>query len=338
MRPVIPLCDIAFVGEGLDRPECVLAHASGHLFAADWQGNGGVAVVAPDGRVRRLTARDVEEPLRPNGVALEAGGSFLVTHLGAERGGVFRIHPDGRTEAVLTEVDGAPLPPTNFVLIDGAGRLWITVSTRKVPRHDAARPDVADGFVVLLPPDGPARIVADGLGYTNECILSADGRFLYVNETFGKRLSRFAIEGNGLGPRETVATFGEGTFPDGLVPDVEGNLWITSIVSNRVICVAPDGTATTLLEDFDAAALAETEALFRRGALDTARLNILHGTQLKNVSSLAFGGPDMRTGYLGCLRGDAIAVIAMPVAGVEPIHYRADLGPLAAAGLLGDPH
>ena len=333
---MIPLSAVSFVGRGLDRPECVLAHASGCLFAADWQGDGGVAVIAPDGSVRRVTARGVPEPLRPNGVALTTDGSFLVTHLGPERGGVFRIDPDGRTTAVLTEVDGLPLPPTNFVLIDREGRLWITVSTRKVPRHAAARPDVADGFVILLPPDGPARIVADGLGYTNECILSPDGRFLYVNETFGKRLSRFAIADGGLGPRETVATFGEGTFPDGLAPDAEGSLWITSIVSNRVIRVRPEnGTAETLLEDFDPAALAETEAVFARGALDTGRLDILHGARLKNVSSLAFGGPDMRTGYLGCLRGDAIGVIEMPVSGAEPVHWRTDLGRLAGAGLLG---
>ncbi len=335
---MIPLSDITFVGHGLDRPECVLAHASGHLFAADWHGDGGVAIIAPDGAVRRVTAREVDGSLRPNGVALEDGGTFLVTHLGSERGGVFRLFPDGRTEPVLTEFDGRPLPPTNFVLRDDAGRLWITVSTRMIPRHDAARPGVADGFVVLIPPDGPPRIVADALGYTNECLLSADGRHLYVNETFAKRLSRYELVGDAaLGPRETVTVFGEGTFPDGLAADAEGGLWITSIVSNRVIHVTPDGAPRTVLEDCDTAAVAETEALFESGAISTERLGRFHGRVLSNTSSLAFGGPDLTTGYLGCLRGEAIAAIAMPVAGAEPIHWRADLGLLADAGLLGEP-
>lgn len=332
---MIPLSAVGHVGKGLNRPECVLAHASGHLFAADWQGLGGVAVIAPDGSVRRITARDVSAPLRPNGIALEAGGSFLIAHLGDTTGGVFRLRPDGRTEPVLTELDGRPLPPTNFVALDRAGRLWVTVSTRKVPRHDAARPDVADGFVVLVPPDGPPRIVADGLGYTNECIVAADGRHLFVNETFGRRLSRFPIDGEAtLGARETVALFDDATFPDGLAPDIDGNLWITSIVSNRVIRVAPDGTCETLLEDCDAAAVGVTEDLYARGELGSERLGLRHGAVLANVSSLAFGGPRLRTGYLGCLRGDAIATIEMPVAGLEPIHWRADLEPLADAGVL----
>lgn len=328
---------IRFVGYGLNRPECVLAHASGHLFAADWDGNGGVAIIGPDGAVRRVTARDVAEPLRPNGVALEDGGTFLVTHLAPKAGGVFRLHPDGRTEPVLCEIDGQPIPPTNFVLIDRVGRLWVTVSTRKVPRDGAARPDVADGFIVLIPHGGTPRIVADDLGYTNECVVSADGASLYVNETFGKRLSRFEITGDSLGPRETVVQFGEGTFPDGLAPDVHGGLWLTSIVSNRVIRVAPDGTVTTLLEDSEPAAVAETDAMFVAGRLDRPRLDFRHGRVLANTSSLAFGGDDRRTGYLGCLKGDRIAVIDMPVAGAAPVHWNADLTKLAQAGLLSEP-
>ncbi len=335
---MIQLSAIRHLGHGLQRPECVLTHASGHVFAADWQGDGGVAVIAPDGTVHRVTARGVAEPLRPNGIALEADGSFLIAHLGDAGGGVFRLFADGRVEPVATEIDGRPLPPTNFVLLDRAGRLWITISTRTLPRHDAARPDVADGYVILVPPDGPPRIVADDLGYTNECIVSQDGRSLFVNETFAKRLSRFEITGDAaLGPRETVTTFGAGTFPDGLAPDVDGALWITSIVSNRVIRVAPDGSVETIVEDCDAAAMAQTEAMFQRGALDTARLNLRLGSVLANVSSLAFGGEDLRTAYLGCLKGEAIATFQMPVAGVPPIHWNADLGPLAEAGVLGSP-
>lgn len=332
---MIHLSDIGFVGSGLSRPECVLTHASGALFAADWDGAGGVAIVTPAGKVRRVSARPNGAKLRPNGVALEEGGTFLVTHLGSELGGLFRLFPDGRTEPVLTELEGRPLPPTNFVLRDGTGSLWITVSTRQVPRHRAARPDVADGFVVLLPADGAPRIVADGLGYTNECVLSVDGRFLYVNETFAKRLSSFELDGKGgLGPRQTVATFGAGTFPDGIAADAAGGLWITSIVSNRVIHVAPDRSMQTLLEDADPFMVAETETLFAEGRLGTERLGLAHGTLLSNVSSLAFGGPDLSTGYLGCLQGEAIATLAMPVAGVEPVHFRADLSRLAEAGLL----
>ncbi len=37
-----------------------------------------------------------------------------------------------------------------------------------------------------------ARIVADGLGFTNRCVLDEGGRWLYGNENFARRLSPFA--------------------------------------------------------------------------------------------------------------------------------------------------
>jgi hypothetical protein len=42
---------------------------------------------------------------------------------------------------------------------------------------------------------------------------------------------------------------------------------------------------------------------------------------LKNISSIAFGGPDLRTAYLGCLLGDALATFRSPVAGAPPAHW-----------------
>lgn len=327
--------DLRFHGTGLRRPECVLAHASGLVFAADWSGGGGVAILDPcSGAVTRLRADDAAG-LRPNGIMLEPGGSFLLAHLGDETGGVFRLFADGRHEPVLTQVDGAPLPPTNFVTTDGAGRLYITVSTRHMPRHRAARADVRDGFIVMQPPGGPPRIVADGLGYTNECAFDAAARFLYVNETFVRETSRFPVATDGtLGPRELVARYGRGQFPDGLALDADGAFWITSIVSNSVLRLSPDGSLEPILEDANPSRVEAVERAYAAGRLGRAELDLPHAGPLKNISSLAFGGPDLTTAYLGCLLGDAVASFTAPVAGAEPPHWRADLAPLADAGLI----
>jgi sugar lactone lactonase YvrE len=322
--PLLSLADVSFVGTGLVRPECVLATPDGTLHTADWRG--GVAVTslrdgasalvvgtAPDGRA-----------LRPNGIALRTDGSWLIADLGAELGGVFVLRRDGVVDTVLTEVDGQPLPPTNYALDDDTGRVWITVSTRRVPRADAYRPDAADGFIATCDADGAgARIVADGLGYTNECAVSPDGRWLYVNETFGRRLSRMAIRAGGeLGPRQTVSEFGAGDYPDGIAFDAEGHAWITSIVSNRVIRVAPDGSQTLVLEDADPEHVERAERAFAAHQLGREHLDSLGNTTLRNISSLAFGGPDLRTAFLGCLLGDSIATFRAPVAGHPPRHWR----------------
>jgi hypothetical protein len=195
------------------------------------------------------------------------------------------------------------------------------LSTRRVPRAVAYRADVADGFIVLVDTNG-ARIVADGLGFTNEAALSADGSWLYVNETFGRRLSRFRVAPDGgLASRETVTTFGKGTFPDGLAFDAEGHAWITSIVSNRVLRVAPDGATTLIVEDADPAHIDYCEQAYVAGEMGRPHLDRAAGALLKNISSLAFGGPNLRTAYLGCLLGDSIASFDAPVAGLPPVHW-----------------
>lgn len=314
------LDSLSFVGSGLQRPECVLATARGDLYSADWRG--GVAHLLPNGEQRLYTGNAPDgRLLRPNGIALEADGSFLVADLGETRGGVFRLRRDGSVEPVVERVDGIEMPPTNFVLADRLGRIWITVSTRLCPRALAYRRDVADGFIVLADRKG-ARIVADGLGYTNELAIVADGRSLLVVETFARRLTRFAIDVHGnLSRREELTRFGRGTYPDGIALDGEGGAWITSIISNRIIRVAPDGSQQLHLEDADEEHVARTEAAFQNNALGRPHLDGIRSRCLRNVSSLAFGGPDLRTAYLGCLLGERIGKLPMPVAGLPPIHW-----------------
>jgi sugar lactone lactonase YvrE len=308
-----------WIGRGLNRPECVLTHSSGWTFAASWNGNGGVSAISPGGGTTEILAAD--RVLRPNGIALEPGGTFLLAHLGAEDGGVFRLFPDGATEPVLTEVAGRPIPPSNFPVVDTHGRLWLSVSTTVTPRARDYRPDARSGLLIMMD-GGEARIVADDIGYANEFLLSPDGRTLYINETFGRRIRRYAVvPDGGLSRPEIHASFGEGTYPDGLAMDAEGGLWVTSIVSNRVIRVHPDGHQDIVVEDCDPAHLRWVEEAFQSGEMGRPHLDGVKSSVLRNISCLAFGGPDLRTGYLGCLLGDSIATVALPVAGQATPHF-----------------
>lgn len=313
--------DLRHLGAGLVRPECVLATARGDLYCADWRG--GVAHLAPDGSQRLYagTLPDGSAP-RPNGIALLADGSFLLAQLGADGGGVYRLARDGGVLPWLLEVDGQPLPPTNFVLADAGGRTWVTVSTHLSPRSRGYRRSCNDGFIVCVQADGRAAIAADGLGYANEVAVHPSGRWLYVNETFGRRLSRFALRADGsLGPKEVVTEFGAGTYPDGLAFDEAGHAWVVSIVSNRLIRVAPDGSQTVWLEDADPVHVAAVEAAFDAGHMDRSHLDANPSRVLRNISSIAFTGTDRRTAVFGCLLGDKLATLRMPVAGVAPTHW-----------------
>lgn len=318
-------------GAGLVRPECVLAHASGYLFAADWAGQGGISVTEPNGRTWKIEARGLDFALRPNGIALAQDGSFLVAHLGPEKGGIYRLSASGDVAPVVLEVEGVALPPSNFVYAEQGGGLWISVSTRRVPRGTAYRSDVADGFVVRVDGRG-ARIAADGLGYANECVPSPDGSKLYVNETFARRLTVFDIGNDfSLSGRRTLTGFGEGTFPDGLAFDTQGHAWVTSIVSNRVIRVAPDGRQQVLIEDTDPAHVAWVEAAYRDHAMGRPHLDGVRSRVLRNISNLAFGSPDLCTAYLGCLLGQTVHAFRTSVAGHPMPHWAADITPVLQA-------
>ena len=314
----IELDALTAVGHNLHRPECVLCTSDGSIFVSDWEG--GICQIASDGTQRRFLARNSPINLKPNGFALTAAGDFLIANLGDD-GGIWRLTSDGELTPFVTSIDGVQIPPANFVLPDMDGRVWISVSTTIQPRADAYRKAISDGYIAVSDKNG-TRVVAEGLGYTNEVQVHPSGEWLYVNETFARRTSRMRIKKNGeLGSRETVTEYGPGTFPDGLCFDNEGGFWVASIVSNRVIRVAPDGAQFLLLEDVDTAFLDEVEAAFQSDSLGRSHLDKIKSERLKSTSSIAFGGPDRRLSYLGCLLDDRIMRFRAPVAGVEPVHW-----------------
>jgi sugar lactone lactonase YvrE len=309
----------AFLGDGLNRPESVLATRDGAIWTSHWAG-GGVSRIGPDGAVSHLLPDNPVVGVHPNGIALANDGSFLLASLG-ETGGIWQLTGDRELRPWLTEVAGEVLPPANFISLDAQGRAWIAVSTRHQPRALAYRRDIADGFLVMVQ-DGAARIVAEGLGYTNECLVSPCGGWLYVNETFGRRLLRFTLRENGdLGAIETVAEFGPGIFPDGLAFDEDGGIWVVSIVSNSLLRIAPGGGVETIFSDADPEFLAEVEAAFTSGTMGRPHLDTVRSTALRNISSIAFAGAERRTAVFGCLLGDRLPSTDLGVRGAKPVHW-----------------
>jgi sugar lactone lactonase YvrE len=313
-----------FRGQGLARPESVLVARDGSVFCAHTGADAaGVAALAPDGTHRVIAGSSADLPggLKPNGIAFAPDGSFLVAHLGAEDGGVFRLTPEGQLSPVLRAVEGVALPPTNYAMQDVHGRIWISVSTRLHPRSADWVNDAATGFLALLDARG-ARVVAEGLGYTNECVPSPDGRFLYVNETYGRRLSRFPLAANGaLGAKQVVAEFPPGVLPDGLAFDTEGQVWVAAIVANQILRIDPrTGRVEAML---DAGEPAHTEAVAQAIAERrlTPAMMAAAPRMLGNVSSIAFAGPDQRGAYLGSLLSDRLAYVATHIAGAPPPHW-----------------
>ena len=317
--------DLGFYGNGLTRPECVLCLADGTVITSHW--DGGVSVIGADGAHKNILGqRGGLPPVATNGFALTKTGDFLLADLHGEGGGAWRLSPSGDVSPLLVELDGAALPSANFVGVDHKERIWITISTRHDPRALAYRPDIADGFIILMDGQG-ARIVADDIGYTNEAIVDPSGEWLYVNETMARRTSRYRIrDDNSLGPRETFVEYGAGTYPDGLAFDEEGAFWMTSVVSNRVVRVTADREQSIVIEENDPEQLAVVEKAFLAGEMGRAHMDSIETEVMKSISSIAFGGPDRRTAYLGNLLDSKIYTFESPVPGFTPSHWNVRLG------------
>lgn len=312
----LELSDLTSTGHDLVRPESVLAQPNGTLWVSD--GRGGVTRIAPDGQQQFLGGLGGE----PNGLAMADDGSIYVANIGL--GGIQKLHPDGRVEAFLTEVDGVTLTCANYVFLDGRNRLWMAFSTRESQWWPAAAHPRPDGSIVLLDEKGP-RVVRDDLYFTNEIRLDAREEYLYVAETMKSRISRFRVQSDGsLGERETFGpeSLGRGAFVDGFAFDSEENVWVTTVTRNGLGIITSDGDYHVVFEDANEAALTSFEEKIAAGTGQPADMAAAAGQTLQFVTSVAFGGPDLRTVYIGSLAMSYLPTFRSPVSGLPMRHWR----------------
>lgn len=324
---------IQFVGQDLQRPECILAEPDGSLWTAD--ARGGVVHIAPDGRqtliaqqntaaLNGATARSAESLIMggtlPNGLAFDRDGNIVIANFGTDA--IELMTRTGESRTLFDRIDGQPMGKMNFVLTDRKGRIWFTVTTRQVPWTKSINERTADGYVGLIDETG-VRIVADGFVGTNEIRFDANEEWLYVVETNARRISRLRVAPNGdLSHREVYGPSDLGGFPDGFAFDAYGNLWITLILTERLVAITPEGELLTLLDDGNPEAWATYEVAYQNGTTTPELMGACRGTLAPMMASLTFGGPDLRTVYLGSLGGNTLPCFQSPVAGLPMSHWR----------------
>lgn len=324
---------IRYVGEGLQRPECILAEPDGTLWAAD--ARGGVARIDPDGTQRIVTqkrsgsfAGAENEAARyltgtlPNGLAFARDGSFLISNFGTDC--LETMTRDGDTRVLADSIDGQPVGKVNFVLRDSRDRVWITVSTRVRNWMHALRTDLADGYIARYE-RGAFCIVADGFRFTNEIRFDAREEFLYVVETTGGCVSRLRVDADGnLSGREVFgpSNLGTGAWPDGIAFDAAGNLWGTMVYSDKLFVLTPEGQLKILLDEGDPVKVSALERAFFDNHVTEDVLFATGQGIAPWMASVTFGGPDLRTIYIGSLKGKRIPCFLAPAPGLPMVHWK----------------
>lgn len=321
---------IRYVGHDLQRPECILAERNGTLWSAD--ARGGVVRIMPDGRQTLITQRYTTtfaeakddasrftQGTLPNGLAFAKNGDILIANFGTD---VLEVMDrSGSTRILYDNIDGMPIGKVNFVLRDSKNRLWLTISTRIRNWMQAISPKVADGYIAVVDDKG-IRIVAEGFHFTNEVRLDAKEEFLYIVETTGPYISRMRVmEDGSLSNREIFGPTDLGGFPDGIAFDAYGNLWGTLIMADRLFVLTPEGYMHIILDDGDPTSTRELRQAFERDAITPELMLKAGGTIAPWFASITFGGPDLRTVYIGSLRGTRIPCFRSPIAGLPMVHW-----------------
>jgi gluconolactonase len=323
---------VTYAGCDLQRPECILAESNGTLWAADARGgvvrlgaDGGQQIVAQKCSTRFAGAsseasRYLEGTL-PNGLAFAANGDILVSNFGTDR--LELMTREGDTRVLADTIDGQPIGKVNFVLRDSRNRIWITVSTREKNWMRALRTDLPDGYLARYE-DGKFRTVADGFRFTNEIRFDAKEEFLYVVETAGGCITRLRIDGRGDPVEREVfgpSRLGKGAWPDGIAFDGFGNLWGTLVYSDKLFVLTPKGDLRILLDEGDPGYVEALEhAFFRNEVTEDVLFRTGRGIA-PWMASVTFGGPDLRTVYIGSLKGTRIPYFRSPVAGLPMVHW-----------------
>ncbi|RJP63035.1 MAG: SMP-30/gluconolactonase/LRE family protein [Comamonadaceae bacterium] len=336
---VVDRAAIRYTGHDLQRPECILAERDGTLWAAD--ARGGVTRIAPDGSQQFVGQRADERfasaavvsadafeakftrGTLPNGLAFTVEGEILISNFGTDR--LELMARDGRTRTLHDQIDGLPIGKVNFVLRDRRNRIWLTVSTRVNPWTNAAARRVKDGYIAVVDEHG-MRVVAEGFHFTNEVRLDAREEWLYIVETTGPHITRMRLDESGpsgvrLTGREVFGPSHLGGPPDGIAFDSFGNLWCTLVMVDQLIALTPQGDKRLLLDDSNGEPARTLVRRMEDGTATAEDMQHAHGNIAPWMASITFGGPDLRTVYLGSLLGTRIPHFQSPVTGLPMVHW-----------------
>lgn len=196
-----------------------------------------------------------------NAVAVNHDGRLVIA--GGE--GIFLLDHAGRRTPVLAAHDGEQLV-FNDIAVGPAGSIYGGTF------HWGADGMERHGRLLMIHGDGTATVLDDGIMLSNGLGFSPDGRTLFFTDTIARKIFQYDVDpATGLVANRRVfvdVPTAEG-LSDGLAVDAEGFVWSAQWYAGEVLRYDPDGRVE------------------RRLAVPA-----------QQVSSVAFGGPDLADLYI----------------------------------------
>jgi sugar lactone lactonase YvrE len=156
-----------------------------------------------------------------------------------------------RRLSLYADLSGIATGAIDDMIIDGLGRAYVGDLGFDMPPPPERG---ACGRIILVMPDGAARVVAEGLRFPNGIAVSADNRRLVVAEMDGACLADYDIEPNG--DLKLRGRFGSMQSPDGICLDQQGAVWVASFEEDAFVRLDAHGRELQRIEVPDRRALA----------------------------------------------------------------------------------
>ncbi|MDP9332862.1 MAG: SMP-30/gluconolactonase/LRE family protein [Actinomycetota bacterium] len=201
---------------------------------------------------------------RPSGLGFLPDGSLLIVSMLEPE----ILHWNGSDLRVHADLRGLVPDPCNDMVVDKGGNAYV-----------GSFPPYTDpkGVIVLVEPDGSARIVAEDVRFPNGSVVTTDGRTMIVAESLGRRFTRFRIAPDGSLTERAEFADCSPDGPDGICLDLDGALWAAFPLAHEFRRIAPGGKVLNRINMGERLAIACT----------------LGGTELRTLfllSSLALPG------------------------------------------------
>jgi len=208
----------------------------GRLWFCDWAAGQVVAVDAGGSREIVLT---VDFPAFPMCIDFTADGTLLV--VGSAQSALLHAEPNGSLVR-NADLSAVARTPWNEIVVDARGSAYINCIGFDFPGGE-----FAPGLIAAVTPGGTVTPVADGVAFPNGMAITPDAKTLIVAESYGERLTAFAIDAEGgLSNRRTWAET-PGHHPDGICIDAAGAVWYADVGTSRCVRVAEGGEALDTL-------------------------------------------------------------------------------------------
>ncbi len=204
----------------------------GALWCSDMHAHE-VLKISADGD-RTVVAR---VPNRPSGLGWLPDGRLLIVSMTDRR--LLVLEDDGlHVHSDLSELAAAPC---NDMVVDAAGRAYVGHFGFDL---FAAKPERRSAELLLVEPDGVARVAASDLEFPNGTVITPDGHTLIVAESMGRRLTAFDVSEDGsLSARRIWADLDD-AVPDGVCLDADDGIWVASPSERQAFRVIEGGSVT----------------------------------------------------------------------------------------------